>query len=60
MRGIAGRFVLIDIIQLGFLILQALISNEMALYRQFVILLDVLFWLFRGVEALIVECCHTS
>jgi hypothetical protein len=60
MRGIAGCFVLIDIIQLRFLILQALISNEMALYRQFVILLDVLFWLFRGVEALIDECCHTS
>jgi hypothetical protein len=46
-RGVA---MLIDIIQLRFFLLQALLSNKMALYMRFVILFSVMHELGFGLE----------
>ncbi|MCP1496995.1 hypothetical protein J2Y86_001702 [Pseudomonas migulae] len=60
MRGVAGAALLLDIIQLRFFVLQAVLPSEMA------IILKIIGFGVIGCRAfyveffVIVECCHTS
>jgi hypothetical protein len=60
MRGVAGAALLLDIIQLRFFVLQAVMSNEMAIILKFIKFRVIGYRAFYVEFLVIVECCHTS